>query len=224
MCRNRCDPRQTTLCNDPENLTHIFPSLKSKILSLPICILWLLWEAPTEVSRPHSPHWSSTWGASQHRPPHPHHPPAETVPRGWSAQEDGHAAQSAQFWSLKAAIMWHANPGTFIHEDLTNCTHVFLRQDSTCRALQPPYTGPYQVLSRKDRTLKLLVRGKPITVSAERVKPAYIFNEDESGHTISQHADTATPTKAPPDIPTPPSAIKTTDFGWHVHLPVCFTS
>jgi hypothetical protein len=55
----------------------------------------------------------------------------------------------------------HANPGTFIHKDLTNCTHVFLRQDSTRRVLKPPYSGPHQVLSLKDKTLKLLVRGKP---------------------------------------------------------------
>jgi hypothetical protein len=71
----------------------------------------------------------------------------------------------------------HANPGTFIHKDLINCTHVFLRQGSTRRALELPYSGPYQVLSRKDKTLKLLVRGKPITVSA------YIFNEDDCGTT-----------------------------------------
>jgi hypothetical protein len=54
-------------------------------------------------------------------------------------------------------------------------------------------------MSRKDKTLKLLVRGKPITVSADRVKPAYILNENDSGHTIPKPTDT-TPTKAPTDI------------------------
>jgi hypothetical protein len=117
----------------------------------------------------------------------------------------------------------HVNPGTFIHKDLTNCTHVFLRKDSTRRALEPLYSGPYQVLSRKDKPLKLLVRGKPFTVSADRVKPAYIFNEDESGHTISQPADTATPTKTPSDIPTTPSTTKTTRSERHVHFPNRFT-
>jgi hypothetical protein len=52
----------------------------------------------------------------------------------------------------------HSNPGTFIHKDLTNCTHVFHRQDSTRRALEPPYSEPYQVLSRKNKTLKLVAR------------------------------------------------------------------
>jgi hypothetical protein len=50
----------------------------------------------------------------------------------------------------------HANPCTFIHKDLTNCTYIFLRQGSTCRALEPPYSGPYQVLFRKDKTLNSL--------------------------------------------------------------------
>jgi hypothetical protein len=113
----------------------------------------------------------------------------------------------------------HANPGAFIHKDLTNCTHVFLREDSTRRALEPPYSGPYQVLSRKDKTLKLLVRGKPIIVSADRVKPAHIFNEDDSGHTPSKSAASATLIT----ILTPPSTTKTTHSGRHVHFPVHFT-
>jgi hypothetical protein len=117
----------------------------------------------------------------------------------------------------------HANPGTFIHKDLSNCTHVFLRQDSTRRALEPPYSGPYQVLFRKGKTLKLLVRGKPIIVSADRVKPTHIFNEDDSGHTTSKPAASATPITTPSDIPTPPSTTKTTRSGRHVHFPVRFT-
>jgi hypothetical protein len=88
----------------------------------------------------------------------------------------------------------HTNPGTFLHTDLTNCTHGFFRQDSTRRVLEPSYSGPYQVLSRKDKTLKLLVRGKPVTVSSDRVKPAYIFNEEDCGTTTFKPATTATPT------------------------------
>jgi hypothetical protein len=42
----------------------------------------------------------------------------------------------------------HASSATFVHKDLHNCTHVFFHQDTTRPALQPPYSGPYQVLSR----------------------------------------------------------------------------
>jgi hypothetical protein len=93
-----------------------------------------------------------------------------------------------------------ANPDTFNHKDLPNCTHVFFRQGSTHRALKPPYSGPYQVLSWKDKPLKLLVRRKPIIVSANRVKPAYIFNEDECGIKAFKPATTATPTTTTTDM------------------------
>jgi cleavage and polyadenylation specificity factor subunit 1 len=52
----------------------------------------------------------------------------------------------------------HASPATFVHSDLGKCTHAFLCQDAPCRALEPPYSGPYWVLSRRNKTLQLLVR------------------------------------------------------------------
>jgi hypothetical protein len=108
------------------------------------------------------------------------------------------------------------------HNDL-NCTHVFLRQDSIRRAFEHSYSGPYQVLSRKHKTLKILVRGKPITVSADKVKPAYIFNKD-CGRTTIEPATTANPATAPSPIPPPPSATKTTRCRHHVRFSVRFTS
>jgi cleavage and polyadenylation specificity factor subunit 1 len=70
----------------------------------------------------------------------------------------------------------HTSPSTFVHSDHERCTHVFLRQDTTRRALEPPYSGPYQVLSHRAKTLQLLVRVRPVTVSRNRVKPAYTLN------------------------------------------------
>jgi cleavage and polyadenylation specificity factor subunit 1 len=114
----------------------------------------------------------------------------------------------------------HASPATFVHKDLRDCTHVFLRQDALRRALEPPYTGPYQILSRREKTLQLLVRGKPTTVSADRVKPAYVL--EESGHgspTLNSPVNT-TPAATPP----PPTATQTTRSGRHVHFPTRFTT
>jgi hypothetical protein len=71
----------------------------------------------------------------------------------------------------------HAFWATFVHSDLEKYTHVFLHQDVTRQALETPYSGPYQVLSWRDKTLQLLVCGRPVTVSTDRVKPAYILNE-----------------------------------------------
>jgi cleavage and polyadenylation specificity factor subunit 1 len=121
----------------------------------------------------------------------------------------------------------HASPATFVHNDLRDCTHVFLRQDAVRRDMEPPYTGPYQVLSRREKTLQLLVRGKPVTVSADRVKPAYML--DESGHgsptSNSPAHTTPPPTPAPTPVPTPlrpPTATQTTRSGRHVHFPARF--
>jgi hypothetical protein len=36
----------------------------------------------------------------------------------------------------------HATPAVFVHKDLADSTHVFLRQDIVRRPLDPPYSGP----------------------------------------------------------------------------------
>jgi hypothetical protein len=71
----------------------------------------------------------------------------------------------------------HASPATFVHSYLEKCTHMFLWQDTTRRALEPPYSGPYQVLSQREKIIKILVHGRPITVSTDRVKPVYMLSE-----------------------------------------------
>jgi hypothetical protein len=116
----------------------------------------------------------------------------------------------------------HASPTTFVHKDLRDCKHVLRRLDAPRRALERPYSGPYQVLSRREKTLQLLARGKPVTVSADRVKPAYVL--DESGHgspTLNSRANT-TPAPAPAAPPSPPTATQTTRSGRTLqHLKIC---
>jgi hypothetical protein len=48
-------------------------------------------------------------------------------------------------------------------------------------ALEPPYSGPYRVLSWRVKTLQLLVCWRPVTVSTDRVKPAYTLNGTDRG-------------------------------------------
>ena len=69
----------------------------------------------------------------------------------------------------------HSSPATFVHEDLQDSPHVFLRQDTVRRALQPPYSGPHQVIARTDKTHTIFVRGRHVTVSTDRVKTAYLL-------------------------------------------------
>jgi hypothetical protein len=120
----------------------------------------------------------------------------------------------------------HARPRTFVHKDLHSCTHVFLRQDGNRLALEPSYSGPYQVISRRAKTLRLLVRGNTITVSTDRVKPAYMLNEADSTPSDSNPETTPTPPIAPPPTPpatSPPHQLpRTTRSGRHVHFPARF--
>ncbi|PNF35431.1 hypothetical protein B7P43_G01750 [Cryptotermes secundus] len=113
----------------------------------------------------------------------------------------------------------HASPATFVHSDLEKCTHIFLR------ALKPPYSGPYQVLSRKDKTMQILVRGRLITVSTDGVKPAYMLNETGRGTTTKTftHAVDETPTAVPDTVP-PQPVQRTTRSGRHVRFPDHFNS
>lgn len=68
----------------------------------------------------------------------------------------------------------HNGTPTFIYKDLPVATHIFLRDDSVRRALSTPYTGPYKVISQNNKTIRIVVKGKEIEVSLDRVKPAYL--------------------------------------------------
>jgi hypothetical protein len=78
----------------------------------------------------------------------------------------------------------HALTDTFVHKDLANCTHVYLRDDSVRGALVPPYTGPYKIVSRPDdKTIIINIKTADVRVSINRVKPAHIFMEEALRHT-----------------------------------------
>ena len=62
--------------------------------------------------------------------------------------------------------------------DLHTSSHVFIRVDSARPPLTPPYTGPYKVLQRKPKSFKLQIRNLADWVSIDRLKPAYLLEDD----------------------------------------------
>lgn len=116
----------------------------------------------------------------------------------------------------------HASYATFVHKDLKDITHVFLRHDAVRRSLEPPYSGPHRVVARTDKTFKLIVRGREVIVSADRVKPAYILQEDRHATTTTS----ASPAQAhtPPNAQAAPSTRppQTTRSGRRVRFPARF--
>ncbi|XP_046973849.1 uncharacterized protein LOC124540391 [Vanessa cardui] len=80
----------------------------------------------------------------------------------------------------------HTPKKRFVFRDLDTADQVFLRQDALRKSLQPPYTGPYQVIKRGQKTFQILVKNKKITVSIDRLKPAYTIKSDSDTGTEQQ--------------------------------------
>lgn len=66
----------------------------------------------------------------------------------------------------------------FVHPDLKDCSHVFLRNDRIKKSLTCPYEGPYKVLEKSDKVYKIQLTDRIISVSIDRLKPAYLLNEN----------------------------------------------
>lgn len=73
----------------------------------------------------------------------------------------------------------HDKPVVYVDKQIQNCTHVFIRKDAVRLSLEPPYEGPYQIIKRNnDKVYTIRVKNKNETVSVDRLKPAYIINEE----------------------------------------------
>ncbi|XP_066253847.1 uncharacterized protein [Euwallacea similis] len=72
----------------------------------------------------------------------------------------------------------HSNRKIFITPELNTCTHVFLRNDTIKRSLQPPYEGPFLVKKREDKYFTIVVRDKEVNISMDRLKPAFLISQD----------------------------------------------
>lgn len=76
----------------------------------------------------------------------------------------------------------HGSKTSFVHKDLADSEYVFLRKDGVRSSLEPPYTGPYKVISRTHKTITIQHTRAPVTVTIDRVKPAYVMADIEGFH------------------------------------------
>lgn len=64
-----------------------------------------------------------------------------------------------------------------------------MRIDAVKPTLQPRFEGPYAVLERREKTLKLQCNNRQVWVSIDRLKPAFVLREDPlADHTYAAHA------------------------------------
>ncbi|CAK9821244.1 hypothetical protein ANTRET_LOCUS10, partial [Anthophora retusa] len=82
---------------------------------------------------------------------------------------------------------------------LKTATHVFVRVDGVKGSLQNPYEGPYQIIKRENKTYVIRFKGKDITISIDRLKPAYILDNrlDTETYQTPRTAQSDTDTQAP---------------------------
>lgn len=66
---------------------------------------------------------------------------------------------------------------------MSTTSHVFVRHDAPTETLYSPYDGPYEVVSRGDKTFKLKIKEKTVNVSVDRLKPAYVISEKLTNQT-----------------------------------------
>ncbi|GFY53805.1 integrase catalytic domain-containing protein [Trichonephila inaurata madagascariensis] len=71
----------------------------------------------------------------------------------------------------------HGRKTVFVHPELSQCTHVFLRHDAIRKPLQTPYDGPFVVVKRSEKLITQQRQGKEICVSIDRVKPAFMLSD-----------------------------------------------
>ena len=114
-------------------------------------------------------------------------------------------------------------PTVHVPKDLQTCTHVFVRRDSVRKPLQPPYDGPFKVLSRTTKHFVLDMHTRTDTVSIDRLKSATMDHTQDTSSipnaprppdptdSIADNTDTAQPTAVP--------SARTTRSGRSVHWP-----
>ncbi|XP_050030113.2 uncharacterized protein [Dermacentor andersoni] len=96
----------------------------------------------------------------------------------------------------------HCKTTPFVFKDLATCSHTFLRDDTVRRPLQPPYSGPYQVLRRDDKTFTLHIKGNAVRVSIDRLKPAYTDSAEPGNTSASTDVHPRPPTSQPASVTT----------------------
>ncbi|CAB3380153.1 Hypothetical predicted protein [Cloeon dipterum] len=107
--------------------------------------------------------------------------------------------------TLRLPAAHHAEPKVFVFKELDTAPKVFLRTDATRTSLQPPYTGPYDVLARGDKTFTLRIKEKDVVVSKDRLKPAYTLPEDPKATPLIEPTVGYPTTRKKAALPTPPA-------------------
>lgn len=103
----------------------------------------------------------------------------------------------------------HCYKTPFFHKNFFDCTHVWVRDDSVRKELQPPYFGPFRIINRiNDYLFTIDFAGKSVNVSTERLKPAFLPKEPDSTSIIPTLPSTTSTSSLPTSSSTPQTSKK----------------
>ena len=76
--------------------------------------------------------------------------------------------------------VWHGGESrrSYVSQELSSATHVFVRVGPRKTPLQSPYQGPFKVLERREKYFKLDLGNRHDMVSLDRIKPAFMDATD----------------------------------------------
>jgi len=112
----------------------------------------------------------------------------------------------------------------YMPRELQTCSHIFVRQDPIKPNLTPVYSGPYLVVSRTDKTFRVLNNDRVTSVAINNVKPCFqLKNSAEISHdsTIFDDSDGHESLATFVKNVTPPCALSSHDFSIPEHEPQC---
>ena len=120
----------------------------------------------------------------------------------------------------------HSRP-SHLPSALFSNTHIFVRYDAVRASLQNPYDGPFKAIKRGDKSFKLLVNGRHVHVSIDRLKPVFLDPtscESDSSTQDTPVANETIPTSPPPSPSNTPLSVSgeqttKTRSGRQVHWP-----
>ncbi|KAK3748814.1 hypothetical protein RRG08_065321 [Elysia crispata] len=69
---------------------------------------------------------------------------------------------------------FHGQPSVYVPANLAPAKFVYVRKDSHKHPLQRPYDGPYLVLNKSDKFFTVDIKGRPETISIDRLKAAFV--------------------------------------------------
>ncbi|KZC06855.1 hypothetical protein WN55_08600, partial [Dufourea novaeangliae] len=67
----------------------------------------------------------------------------------------------------------HGHKRVFVFKELDTASHVFVRRDAVKKPLQPPYEGPFLVVSRSSKNFVIKIGQREVSVSKDRLKPVF---------------------------------------------------